>query len=231
MSDYTLDSTGLDLIIREEGYRGHVYDDYNGKEIYTYEEAVRYPTIGIGHLIYKQGVKDEREKWRPYLKGGKKLTESQAKDLLSEDVVKYEDPLNENINAPMTQSMWNALVSLAFNAGPNARSVSRAIEAINNQDYDTAANAILNGPTTSGGEYVEGLARRRKKEYEIFLKDGYPSFFNQAKKRGFLYPVMRNPIAKYSLYTSVLLLGVGLYAYKFQPKWAINLKKKKFLKM
>ena len=80
MSDYTLDSAGLDLLIKEEGYRGHVYDDYNGKEIYSYEEAVRYPTIGIGHLIYRSGVKDEREKWRPYLKGGKKLTDDTEKE-------------------------------------------------------------------------------------------------------------------------------------------------------
>ena len=218
MSDYTLDSAGLDLLITEEGYRGHVYDDYNGKEIYSYEEAVRYPTIGIGHLIYRSGVKDEREKWRPYLKGGKKLTDAQAKDLLSEDVVKYEDPLNENINQPMTQSMWNALVSLAFNAGPNSRAVTNAMDAINRQDYDSAATAILNGPKTSGGEYVEGLAKRRQKEYDLFLQDGYPSFLNEAQKRGILYPVMRNPVAKYSLYISVALL-IGFSAWKIKENY------------
>jgi|1_EtaG_2_1085319.scaffolds.fasta_scaffold39782_2 GH24 family phage-related lysozyme (muramidase) len=218
MSDYTLDSAGLDSLIKDEGYRGHVYDDYNGKEIYSYEEAVRYPTIGIGHLIYKAGTKDEREKWRPYLKGGKKLTDAQAKDLLREDVVKYEDPLNENINQPMTQSMWNALVSLAFNAGANHRSVSNAMDAINRQDYDSAANAILNGPKTSGGEYEEGLANRRQKEYDLFLQDGYPSFFNEAQKRGILYPVMRNPVAKYSLYISVALL-IGFSAWKIKENY------------
>ena len=231
MADYTLDKDGIDFLVSEEGYRKHVYDDKNGREIYSYEEAIRYPTIGIGHLIYRQGVKDEREKWRPYLKGGKKLSKEQAMDLLSEDIIKFEDPLNENIYEPMTRSMWTALVSLAFNAGPNHRSVSNAIDAINRLDYNGAAQAILNGPKTSGGEFLQGLANRRQKEYDLFLRDGYPSFFNQAQKRGILFRVMRNPIAKYSFYTSVVLLGVGLYAYKFQPDWAKKLNTQKFLKM
>ena len=65
MADYTLDTDGIDFLVSEEGFRKHVYDDKNGKEIYAYEDAIRYPTIGIGHLIYRSGVKDEREKWRP----------------------------------------------------------------------------------------------------------------------------------------------------------------------
>ena len=206
MADYTLDTDGIDFLVSEEGFRKHVYDDKNGKEIYAYEDAIRYPTIGIGHLIYRSGVKDEREKWRPYLKGGKQLSKRQAMDLLREDIFNYEDPLNESISGPMTQSMWTALISLAFNAGPNHRSVSKSIDAINRQDYKSAAEAILNGPKTSGGEFLQGLANRRQKEYDLFLRDGYPSFFNEAQKRGILYPVMRNPVAKYSLYVSVALL-------------------------
>ena len=53
MADYTLDTDGIDFLVSEEGFRKHVYDDKNGKEIYAYEDAIRYPTIGIGHLIEK----------------------------------------------------------------------------------------------------------------------------------------------------------------------------------
>lgn len=87
---------------------------------------------------------------------------------------RFEDPINKKLNKPVTQSMWDAIISLAFNAGANSYAVKNAINAINIEDYEGAAKAILNGPTKSKGKVLSGLVKRRKREALMFLRDGLP---------------------------------------------------------
>lgn len=166
--------SGLKEIISSESIRYEVYDDANGKPISSYSELKGYPTIGVGHRIKD----NERTYFSKYLKGNGKLSKSQVMVLFSKDVPKYTQPVLKRINKPITQSMLDALVSLAYNAGPNAKSVKEATAKINELDYKGAAQAILNGPTKSKvkGKYVTrpGLVKRRKSEAKLFLKDGVP---------------------------------------------------------
>ena len=80
--------TGLQTIKGSESLRTQVYDDRNGRTIYSYEEAIGYPTIGIGHLIRS----DERAYFSQYLGGRDHMTEKQAWDLFREDIRKHTDP-------------------------------------------------------------------------------------------------------------------------------------------
>ncbi len=170
-----MSTDGLKELIKSEGVRYQVYDDANGRTLYSYSDAIRYPTIGVGHLIYKPNGKDERERFKAYLGGGKSMSEKQVMDLLREDLPKYEDPVAQKIQKPVTKQMFDALVSLAFNAGPNARAIKNAIAAINNEDYQGASDAIRNGPKTSGGTLVQGLVKRRNEEADWFLSGGLPT--------------------------------------------------------
>lgn len=165
---------GKDFIIAEEAIRYQVYDDDKSQDIISrYEDAIGFPTIGIGHLIYKPGEVDERAKWAPYLGGKKSLTDKQVRDLFTSDLVKYEAP-GKRITKPVTQQMFDALVSLAFNAGPNSSAVRACVNAINNEDYTAAARAISQGPNTSKGKFNKVLAKRRITETRYFLSGGIP---------------------------------------------------------
>jgi len=161
---------GLQELIRTEGVRYQVYDDATGKTVSSYSEVRGYPTIGVGHLIKDK----ERSQFAQFLGGRKKMSKNQVFRLLKHDIPKYAKPVAKRIEAPITQSMFDALVSLAYNAGTNARSLKAAIAAINNKDYDQAAKEILNGPTTSKGRTLKGLVKRRKAEYELFISQGKP---------------------------------------------------------
>ena len=163
-------NAGLDTLTRDEGSRAQVYDDKNGKTVSSYEQCIGYPTIGIGHLI----VQSERPKYQPYLAGGKSLTKSQVIELFSKDIPKYSRPVANRIKKPVTQEMFDALVSLAFNTGPSSSSVKRCIAAINQGDYAGAAMAIANGPKTSKGKFMPGLAKRRASEARHFMAGGFP---------------------------------------------------------
>jgi len=165
-----IDKKGLQELIKTEGYRDQVYDDRTGKKVSAYSLVQGYPTIGVGHLIKDS----EKDKYAKYLLGGKKMSKSEVMSLLSTDVERFEKSMRPKIKEPLTQSMWNALVSLAFNAGAGSYAVRNAITAINLKDYDGAAKAIMNGPTTSKGRTLEGLVKRRRAEAMMFLEDGLP---------------------------------------------------------
>jgi GH24 family phage-related lysozyme (muramidase) len=83
-------------------------------------------------------------------------------------------PIRNAIKVPVTLSMYEALVSLAYNTGVGGVKSSAIMTTLNRGDYQGAARAITTFRTTVKGNYNQGLANRRKKESEYFLKDGLP---------------------------------------------------------
>jgi len=164
------DEKGLKFLKQYEGIRYQVYDDKGGKIISDYSQARGYPTIGIGHLI---GA-GERDFYSKYLGGREKMTEAEVLALKKKDIPRFAKPLNDRLKEPVTQNMFNAMLSLGFNTGMNGAAIKKAIAAVNAKDYEGAANAIANGPKTSKGVVMEGLRKRRNAEYEMF-KEGMPS--------------------------------------------------------
>jgi len=163
-----ISDNGLKSLIKHEGVRYQVYDDKTSKTVSSYQQVRGYPTIGVGHLI----PSNQKSSFAPYLRGRKKLSESQVMDLLRKDIQRFENPLRAKITARMTQSMWDAIVSLAFNVGNNSKSLKRVIGFINAGDYRNAALAIKNGPKTSKGVLIPSLQRRRSIESVLFARDG-----------------------------------------------------------
>lgn len=167
--------------MKHEGVRYQVYDDRTGRIISRFSQAKGYPTIGVGHRIYPK----EQQTYSKYLGGKRKLSGYQVKELLRNDVKKFEIKLNKRIgDATITQSMWDALVSLAFNTGGNSSAVKKASSSIVAKDYKGAAQAILDGPVKSKGRVITGLVKRRKAETRLFMKDGVPGFGGAVKVAG-----------------------------------------------
>jgi len=195
---------GREELIKSEGVRKQIYDDWTGKIVSSYSEITGYPTIGVGHLI----TDTERDKWKNYFKNGNELTSLQIDLLLKEDIKKFTKPLNDELKVPVTQQMYDALVSYSFNVGNNSSWRKKIIDKINEKDYQGAAEIMGMYPTTSKGNVLQGLVRRRAKESEMFLSGGMPTFFTPIK----------NTITTYPITTTMLLFSTSFYLYKSKRK-------------
>lgn len=180
VKDMMISFTGIKFIQVEEGVEYNVYDDAKnevyGKYPTSYDQFVGNPTIGIGHLIRQS----EREKYRPYLKGGgKTLTLAQAWLLKIDDALGIMNAVKNSFteNAQCTQSMFDAICSWAFNtgAGREYRKHDRkpgplaAVKKMNAGDYKTAANYMF----TYNKKFQTNLNGRRERETALFKKNGY----------------------------------------------------------
>ena len=191
---------GREELIKSEGVRKQVYDDWTGGIVSSYSSVTGFPTIGVGHLIKD----DERNKYQSYMKGGKELTSLQVDQLLKKDIKRFTKPLNDELKEPVTQQRYDALVSYSFNVGNNSSWRRKIINKINEKDYDGAAEIMGLYPNTSKGNVLTGLIKRRAKERDLFLSSGYPI--------PLLTPI-KNTVVSYPIHT-VLLLSTSFYLYK-----------------
>lgn len=125
-------------------------------------------TVGWGHVIH-QGPCDGSPSEDYYLS----ITPKQADDIFIEDLIKAEVEVNKRIKVQLTQSQYDAIVSLFFNW--NLYDVyPDKVNLINAGRYQEAGIHFLLGPITVGGgvKREPGLMRRRYEEAEMFLR-GY----------------------------------------------------------
>jgi len=133
-------------------------------------------TIGYGHAIFPEEEESfsflpRYSKIRP---GRTKITKENAETLLKDDLRESESIINRILNQweqkgikpPITQGMYDAMVSMSFNMGRGIRT-SKFIHAVKQSDFDLARKLIL---TTSENLFNDfpGLEPRRKKESEMF---------------------------------------------------------------
>ncbi|WOI52533.1 lysozyme [Parvularcula sp. LCG005] len=147
-----ISAEGIALIKRWEGLRLDSYQDIAG--IWT---------IGYGHTGREVGPDQT-------------ITEAEAEDLLREDVRRFENGVNDLVKVPLTQSMFDALVSFSYNVGTGALKSSTALKRLNKEDYTGAAEALTwwnKARDPQSGQLVvsNGLARRRQSEAALFLRD------------------------------------------------------------
>ena len=133
-------------------------------------------TIGYGHAIFpneEEGF-DFLPRYSKIIPGRTKITKEDAEKLLKDDMREAESIVNrildqweeKGIKPPITQGMYDAMVSMSFNMGRGIRT-SDFIQAVKRGDFDLARKLIL---TTSENLFDEfpGLKSRRKKESEMF---------------------------------------------------------------
>ncbi len=121
------------------------------------------PTIGWGHTRN--------------VKMGDICTIDQAEKWLLDDVSEAENAVNQ-IPCKLTQSMFDALVSLVFNVGLSAvkpeSTIGEALTVLaSSMDYYSACAGFFLWRKQNKRDLL-GLARRRAKEMVLFLEDGLP---------------------------------------------------------
>lgn len=137
-----ISETGKNLIKSFEGIR---------LKAYKVLESEKYYTIGYGH--YGQDVTKNMV-----------ITEGQANKLFDEDIKKYVTAVNNSKLAfTPNQNQFDSLVSFCYNLGTGIMTDFTAMSS-----EQVAKEMILY--CHSGGQVLEGLLNRRKKEIELFNK-------------------------------------------------------------
>jgi lysozyme len=113
-------------------------------------------TIGWGHT-------------GPDVYEGLLITLERANELFESDVRRFERVVNR-VTAPLTQAMFDALCSLAFNTGTLGETIPLALN--QGRYFDAWAGFAL--WRKQKGKDLLGLARRRAKEMVLFFQDGLP---------------------------------------------------------
>ncbi len=106
---------------------------------------------------------------------GQVFTEPEADALLREALrLTYEAQVNAIIHVPLTQGMFDALVSFCYNLGGHSLLTSTLRRKLNDGDYPGAA-AEFSRWCQSDGQIQPGLVKRRALERSWFLETAFPA--------------------------------------------------------
>lgn len=128
-------------------------------ELIAYKDQAGVWTIGYGHTG-ADVTPDQR------------ISIDQADELLNRDLVGVQSCINNCVNAPITQSQFDALCSFVFNEGCLAFRGSTLLRKLNEGDDEGASNEFKKWIYIHvDGKPVQdaGLEKRREQEMEMFL--------------------------------------------------------------
>ena len=133
--------------------------EFEGCRLQTYLCPAGIPTACVGHT-------------GPDVQMGQTYTQSECDALLAADLDRFERGIGEQINVPLTQEQFDALVSWAFNCGLGATGDSTLRRRVNaGEDVNTVIVEEL-PRWTSGG--MPGLVRRRNAEVKLATTGQFP---------------------------------------------------------
>lgn len=135
--------------------------EFEGCRLTAYKCPAGVWTIGYGHT----GTVDGK-----LIGNGMTITAAKATELLKKDLAEFEAAVNGCVTVPITQNMFDALVSFSFNVGAGALRRSTLLRKLNAKDYDGAA-AEFPLWNKAGGKVLNGLVRRRERERQLFLRN------------------------------------------------------------
>ena len=157
----TLSDDGINLLKQLEGFVAAPYLD-----------AAGVPTIGYGSTCYANGVK--------VCMADPKITKLEAHNIMRAHITKLEKELFKliNIDTPLTQNQWDAIVCFVYNVGiNNFRSSTLLKKIIAFSNPIDVGNEFLRWVyiTTQNGIKIKsnGLKNRRAKEYDLYVKGVY----------------------------------------------------------
>jgi len=162
--DFSVFKDGTKLRLSKRGFQ-HIIDEEKPKLI-AYALGDGKITIGYGHAEPIGKTK---------LKVGQKITKEQAKKHLKEDLKTaadgvrrmFSDWKQQGKNYKITQDMFDALVSMAFNMGVSGLRQSEMVKYLKNGNYKTAGQLIKQ--TNINPDTFPGLEKRRYRESDMFL--------------------------------------------------------------
>lgn len=155
-SRYSFGSNGLDLLTAFEGFSSTCYKD-----------SVGVWTIGYGHAC--QSSSDDLPQYGVECTSGHcsgTLSEKDAEQVLNDDVASFVSCVRNAVRVDVTQNMFDAMVSFAFNIGCSGFQSSTFVSELNqNKITDKEGQYQL---TRWHSGCIEGLERRRFTESQLF---------------------------------------------------------------
>lgn len=156
---------GLVALVRHEGIVPAPYLDSAG--VWTF---------GIGHAETSGLPPDPRLMPRG-MPADWRSTLPEVFRLFRQRLMPYEQAVHDAVTGPVTQTEFDALVSLCFNIGPEAIARSSVVRHLNAGNRQAAADAFRawNKHRDGSGKLVvsQGLTRRRAEERALFLTGTY----------------------------------------------------------
>lgn len=157
---------GINLLKELEGYRAEAYQCSAGVW-----------TIGYGNTMYEDGSK---------VKKGDVINRENAEKLLEFHTYEYENAIRaslHNNHIVLAPRSLDALVSLAYNIGLTAFLKSTLYKVLKNDPNDLKGIEYQwKRWNKAGGRELEGLTKRREKEFDLYRR-GVLSRYNDYEKR------------------------------------------------
>ena len=128
-------------------------------------------TVGVGHVLYPEQAKlplDQRMGFALKPEDNRVFTQEEIDGILRTDLARFEQGVSKLITVPLSQGMFDGLVSFSFNVGLGTLQRSTLRAKLNRGDKEGAAEELLKY-CMAGGKILKGLQNRRIDERAMFL--------------------------------------------------------------
>ena len=136
-----------------------------------YRDSVYLWTVGVGHLMYDSQAKlpvEQRMGVQLRPEDNRVFTMEEVDAILRADLARFERGVATYCPVPLTQGMFDGLVSFSFNVGLGTLQRSTLRQKVLRGDIQGAADEFLKY-TKAGGKVLKGLVTRRNDERALFL--------------------------------------------------------------
>ena len=144
---------------------------HEGVRFKPYRCPARLYTVGVGHVMYPEQGKlkiEDRDGFPLRPEDNRVWTKDEVDAILKADLARFEKGVATYCPVPLTQGMFDALVSFSFNVGLGTLQRSTLRSKLNRGDKTGAAEELLKY-CMAGGKILKGLQNRRIDERAMFL--------------------------------------------------------------
>jgi len=148
-----------------------VIEHHEGVRTKPYQCPALLWTVGVGHVIDPNHAKVpiEQRKALPIPDGwNRTLTMDEVNAILKSDLARFERGVEKFCPVPLTQGMFDGLVSFSFNVGLGTLQRSTLRQKLLRGDKEGAAEELLKY-CMAGGKILKGLQNRRIDERAMFV--------------------------------------------------------------
>jgi len=128
-------------------------------------------TVGVGHVLYPEQGKlpiDQRDGFAMKIEDFRIFSMEEVDAILRADLNRFERGVEKFCPVPLTQGMFDGLVSFSFNVGLGTLQRSTLRQKLLRGDKEGAAEELLKY-CMAGGKILKGLQNRRIDERAMFL--------------------------------------------------------------
>ena len=144
---------------------------HEGVKRKPYQCPARLWTVGVGHVMFPEQGKlkiDQRDAFQPPAGALRLYSMEEVDAILANDLQRFERGVHTYCPVPLTQGMFDGLVSFAFNVGLGTLQRSTLRQKLLRGDKEGAAEELLKY-CMAGGKILKGLQKRRIDERALFL--------------------------------------------------------------